>query len=407
MIKRWLMAVLRILAILTIRKHAPFVIGITGSVGKTSTKEAVYAVVRDVRRTRASPASFNNEIGFPLAILGNWDRVGGTLFWCKVLWSGFFGLFLRREYPEVLVLEYGADKPGDISYLLEIARPTIGIVTAVGETPAHVEFYPDPAAVAREKAHLIEALPAHGFAILNGDDEYAVNMKGGTRARVVTFGFREDAEVRVTNFEMHMGDGRPAGIAFKLAYGGSFVPVRLNNCFGKPQAYAAAAAGGAGIAMAMNLVKIAEALSYYQSPPHRMWILPAAKGATMIDDSYNASPSSMEAALETLKAIPAPRKIGVLGDMLEIGKYAVGAHEAVGRAVAEILDVLITVGPRAKLIADAAARKGFSKKNIRSFDTVDEAVQALPDLIRRGDLVLIKASHAMQFERLAEVLRQK
>lgn len=398
---------LRILAKLTLAKYRPGIIGVTGSVGKTSAKDAVYAVLRSVRKIRASSGNFNNEIGLPLTILGDWQKEGGFFFWCRVLLSSVFRLVIRVNYPELLILEYAVDRPGDLKYLLDIAKPQIGIITAVGDIPVHVEFYSGPDAVAKEKAHLVEALPAAGFAILNFDDEAVLDMKERTRAHVITFGFGEGAEIRITNFENRMEDNRFAGINFKVEYGGSFVPIRLNNCFGKAQAYAAAAAAAVGLSFGMNLVRIAESLSYYESPSRRMKLLPGIKGTYILDDSYNASPLSMHAAIDTVKSFKYEgRKIGVLGDMLEIGKYTLDAHEAIGVLSTKVFDILITVGPRSKFIADAAFKNGLAKKNIFSFDTADEAKSKVQEVIRKGDLILIKASRAMALDKIVEEIRQ-
>ncbi|MEK9186168.1 MAG: Mur ligase family protein, partial [Patescibacteria group bacterium] len=342
---------LRLLAKLTIRKYQPGIVGITGSVGKTSTKEAVNVVLRSFRSVRASSGNFNNDIGLPLTILGNYDRVGGVFFWCQVILASCLRLLVRVNYPEVLILEYGADKPGDIKYLLEIAKPQIGIVTAIGDIPAHVEFYSGPETVAREKSRLVEAIGATGFTVLNFDDQAVLDMKERTRAHVVSYGFGEGSEMRITNFEHRLDNGRPAGISFKLEYGGSFVPVHLEDSYGKAQTYAAAAAAGVGIVFGLNLVKIAEALGYYQSPEHRMKLLVGVKGTYVLDDSYNASPASMHEALNTIRSLGKMRKIGVLGDMLEIGKYTIEAHEEIGRMAAKAFDALVTVGSRAKFIA--------------------------------------------------------
>ncbi len=416
--------ILKLLASFTISKYRPGVIGITGSVGKTSAKEAVRMVLRGVREARESRGNFNSEIGLPLTALGQWrdeeialfsreyplgaNRFRKLRFLLKVIlisiWRLIFGR--RRSYPELLILEFGADKPGDIKYLLQVVRPQIAVVTAVGEVPVHVEFYSSPEQVAREKSRLVEQLPSNGFAVLNADDEAVLAMRERTRAHVITFGFGEDAEVRITNFENRTGNGRPAGIAFKLQYGGSFVPLKMENCFGRPAAMSAAAAAAVGIVFGMHLVRIAEALSLYQQPPHRTRLIAGIKGSAVLDDSYNASPLSMAAAIDIAKNLPASRKIGVLGDMLELGEYSLEAHERVGQLAAKVFDVLITVGSRGKLIAASAAESGMSKRSIFSFDSAEEAIPKLDSLIRKGDLVLIKGSWAMHLDRLVHAVKQ-
>lgn len=405
-LEQYLQWIIRRLAIWTLNKYQPGIIAVTGTVGKTSTKEAIYAVLKKHRSVRENSGNFNNELGVPLTILGGWQKIEGKYFWVKVIAVSLFRLIFRLKYPELLILEYAADKPGDIRYLLEIAKPQIGVVTAIGDIPVHVEFYSGPEAVAREKAKVVEALSAVGFAILNYDDEAVFDMRDRTRAHVMTYGFGEGATVQITNFETRMDGDKPAGIAFKLNYAGNFVPVRLDGCFGKAQAYAAAAAAAVGIAFGLNLVKIAEALLEYEAPPRRGKLAEGIKHTWIIDDTYNASPLSMEAAIHTVQALKANRKVAVLGDMLELGKYTTEAHEHIGELAQKVFDILVTVGARAKFIAEGAKEEGMAEKNIYSFDTAEEAGPEVQKLMRKGDLILVKASRGIQLDKVVEEIRQ-
>ncbi len=398
---------LKKIAQLIIWRYQPGVVVVTGRVGKTSTKEAILTVLRRDRNVRATQGNFNNELGVPLAIIGEWDKIGGILFWFKVIMVGLWrAIFKSSSYPEILVLEYAADRPGDIKYLLQIARPQIGAITAIGDIPVHVEFFSGPDAIAREKSRIVEALPANGFAILNFDDEAVMDMQERTRAHVITFGFGEGSGLRITNFETRSDNDRPYGIVFKLIYGGSVVPVHLKSVFGKSQAYAGAAAAAVGIVFGMNLVKIAESLSDYRPLYGRMTLLPGIKLSYIIDDSYNAAPLSMHAALDTLKAIKVSgRKVAVLGDMLEIGRYTMEAHEEVGRLAAKAADILVTVGPRAKFIAEHAVRHGLPKRRVLVFDVVEDAIKPVQDLIKKGDVILVKASHAVGLDKLVDSIK--
>ncbi|HVO28902.1 MAG TPA: UDP-N-acetylmuramoyl-tripeptide--D-alanyl-D-alanine ligase [Candidatus Paceibacterota bacterium] len=417
-----LRGILRKLSQLTIWRYRPGIIGVTGTVGKTSTKLAIKAVLDKGRRVRASAGNLNNDLGLPLAILGGWSegelalvsratppgtaRVRKFFFWLKVILGALWRIaFKDPNYPEILVLEYGADRPGNIKYLLKIARPNISIVTAVGDIPVHVEYYSGPDEVAREKGRLIEYLPSAGFAILNYDDEAVMNLEPRTRAHVMTYGFEKGAEVKISRLENRMDGERPVGISFKLEYKGAFVPVRLHSVFGRSHAYAAAAAASVGIVFGMNLVAISDALANYSPAGSRMQLLPGIKNTFIIDDSYNASPLSMHAALDALQHLPAKRKIAVLGDMLEIGKYTIEAHEAMGKLAAAAANVLVTVGPRSKFIAEAARAAGMKKSTILSFDTADEARKPVQDLMKQGDIVLVKASHSMELSKIVEEIK--
>jgi len=302
-------------------------------------------------------------------------------------------------------MEYGADKAGDIKKLLDIAKPNISVITAIGNIPSHVENYSGPEAVAREKTRVIEQLSTNGFAILNCDDEHVMKVKEKTRARVFTFGFNEKADLRIVYFETKSVNDRPDGISFKLEYGGSLVPVTLKGVFGKSQAYAAAAAASVGIIFGMNMAKISEALSNYKPLSGRMTLLQGIKMSYIIDDSYNASPISMNAALDTLKAVKAKRRIAVLGDMAEIGKFTISAHEEIGRRVSKIADLLVTVGGKAKIISEHARKHGMPKKRVMEFDDVDEASDQVQNLIRKGDVILIKASRVIKLDKLVERIK--
>ncbi len=418
MVKQFILSllgrVLTALARLTVRRYHPGIVGVTGSAGKTSAKDAIALVLGRARRMRASAKSFNNEIGFPLTILGNWRESGGAGFWLKVL-AAAAGNLTRTDvhYPEVLVLEYGVDKPGDMRQLLATARPSVGVFTAMGGIPVHVEFFAGPEAVVGEKVKLFHELPATGFAVLNADDDLVLAAKAVTRAQVITFGFGEGAHVRITDFASRV-EGGTGAVTFKLAYGGSVVPVRLAGVAGKAPAYAAAAAAAVGLVFGENLVTIAETLRNFQAPPGRLCVLAGIRGSSIIDGTYNASPLAMHEALETLRAVSpkgrsasggkAKRAIAVLGDMLEIGKYTLQAHEEAGRFVAKCADVLVTVGMRAKFIAEAAAKAGMPARAIYPFMAVGEAAQFLQGEVREGDVVAVKASQSVRLEHVVKAI---
>ena len=407
LVKKIIIWKLEILARMYLWRFKPMIIAITGNVGKTSTKEAITAVLSGKKRVRSGKGNLNNEFGVPLAIIGGfsdeyYEEGSSAWFWLKVFIVGCWSLVVSRNYPEGLILEYGADKPGDIKKLVKKFKPHIGIVTAVGEVPVHVEFFSGPEALAKEKSKLVEALDSTGYAILNTDDDVVLDMGKRTKATAITYGFGEGAEVRVSNFSYKTDNNVPLGTSFKLHYGqNSFVPVNIMGSLGPSQAYAAAAAAAVGIAMDMNLVEISDTLSYYDGPKGRLKILAGIKNSWIIDDTYNASPSSTRMALSVLRELPAKRRIAVLGDMLELGKYSVQVHQAIGDLVDGSVDVLVCVGLRAKFIADSAANQ-MLKDNIYSFDTSNAAKAKVQELIEEGDLVLIKGSQGMRMEKIVE-----
>lgn len=403
--------ILKQLARLTLWRFKPEIIAITGSVGKTSSKEAIFAVLSTKGKlVRKANENFNNELGVPLAILGNWQKIRRPLlwFWIKVVGSSFFRIIFlpRRWYPEILILEYGAAKPGDIKYLLSIAKPKIAVITAIGEIPVHVEFYEDVQAVAREKARLIEDLSVSDFAILNFDDKAITAIAEKTRAKTTSFGLNEGAEIKIDNFENRSEAGAPLGIAFKLEHKGSFVPIILKGIFGRPHAYAASVGVAVGLIYGLNLVEACELFSNnYKAVKGRMNLISGIKNSYIIDDSYNASPLSMREALKVLKELEAPgRKIAVLGDMLELGKRTIEAHESIGKLAAESADILITVGLRGKFIAEAAENAGLPKNHVLSYDTYEEAAKEIQEIIKKGDLVLVKGSRAVELDKAVALI---
>ncbi len=415
---------LRWLAKLMIWKFNPDIIAITGSVGKTSAKEAIYAVLQNSKRVRKSSGNLNNELGMPLTILKDFsdeelrivsrsypagkDKIKKMFFWLKVVVFALFRvLFSRRfAYPQILILEYGADRPGDIKYLLEIAKPKIAVISAIGKTPVHIEFYESGQAVAKEKSKLLENLFTSNFALLNFDDEMAMAMKEKTRAKIMTFGFNEGVDVKITNFENKYGDSETTGVSFKIEYAGSFVPIFLKNVFGKSHAYAAAIAAAVGIIYNMNIVEIAESLSVNYNPAkRRMNLTRGVKNTYIIDDSYNASPASMKQALETLQDLKVENKIAVLGDMLELGEYSQEAHEEIGRLAAESVDFLMTIGQNGKIIALAAEKAGLPKEKILSFDKAEEVIEPVKKIIKNKDLILIKASRGIGLDKVVDSLK--
>ena len=400
LIIRW---VLKRLAQATIWRFRPGVIAVTGSVGKTSAKYAIGAVLAADRSVRISRGNFNNELGVSLGILGDWGKIEGIFFWPKVILVGLWQLIVKSDYPELLVLEYGIDRPGDMKKLIAIAEPNVSVVTAIGDIPAHVEFFDGPERVVREKSRIIECLEPASFAVLNGDSAVVLGFRERTRARVVTYGFGEENDVHITEFENRIMDGRPVGISFRLGYAGNTVLVELDGVFGRAHAYAAAAGAAIGLVFALPLGKISEALRAYRPPDGRMQLVAGPNETLFLNDAYNASPLSMEEALVTLKGLPAKRRVAVLGDMREIGTYAMEAHRKLGERVAKSANILVTVGPLAKFIAEGANKAGLRKNYIYSYDTAEESAPKLSELIKKGDLVLMKASHAVGLEKLVEM----
>ena len=361
--RKLLQLILKILSKAVIKKYDPVVIGITGSVGKTSTKEAVFAVLKNKFRVRRSVGSFNTEEGIAVNILTDWNeedlkliskfgptgrKIRKAFLWFRILISGFLNfLFLpKSKYPEILVLEYGADRPGDLDRLIDIAKPKIGIVTAVGELPVHLEFYSSPLEVAEEKSKLIQKLPKDGLAILNRDDRAVFDMKDIGQAKTVTFGFSPDSTVRASDTSYFIDNGHSekssAGLSFKVNYENTVIPFRLANALGRHQIYAALAAAAVGLHFHINLVEISQALEGFEFPKQRMKLLAGIKNSYIIDDYYNASPLSTQAALDALKEFGDRGILALMCDSTDAEKEG---HSPSEQTIYENMDLIFQQSP--------------------------------------------------------------
>ncbi len=406
--KKIVQKILYVLARAVLKKYKPEVIGITGSMGKTSTKEAVFAVLSAKLRVRQNLKNYNNELGVPLSILGVESGRKSIVKWLGVIFHGLKLILSRDEdYPQILVLEMGADHPGDIKYLTELAPCKIGLVTGIG--PAHLEFFESIEKIIKEKRTIVSHLRPEGFAVLNRDDEKVFEMRDKTRAKVLTYGFSADAEVRAQEDGM-IGEGvEIKGMNFKLSYAGAMVPIFLSGVLGRQHIYAALAGAAVGIIYGMNLVEVAESLKRYQAPKGRMNLVPGIKRTLIIDDTYNASPIPTEVALEVMKSIKLPaeddKKFAVLGDMLELGSFSEEGHKQVGRAAAgSSVDYLVTVGERSRDIARAAKEAGMAEDRVSNFPTPEEAGIFVQGKMKQGDIVLVKGSQGMRMEKVVKEL---
>ena len=314
--RKFLQFILKILSKLVLWKYNPVIIAVTGSAGKTSTKEAIYAVLKSHfknTKIRRNKKNYNNEIGVPLTIFGMETGGKSILAWTSKFIGIFLMLVFKEKYPKILILEMGADRPGDIEYLTKFIKPNIGIITAIGDIPVHIEFFKSPKELAMEKKKLIDALkPTKNknlskVAILNYDDKMIEIMGKNSPIKVLSYGFEQKVDIRASNYESKLAqldkDGIFGAITFKLNYRGSTVPIKLVNILGKHQIYFALAAAAVGTIFNLNLVDISEGLRSFKGLPGRMKIIKGIKNTLIIDDSYNASPLSMLAALDTLKEL--------------------------------------------------------------------------------------------------------
>jgi len=404
--KRIIINILQGLARRVLRKYHPKVIGITGSVGKTATKEAVFAVLAKKFSARKNIKNYNTEIGLPLTIIG--ARVPGRsiIRWMSVLLKGLVLLLLKRPYPAMLVLEMGADKAGDIDELVSIARPDVAIITAIA--PVHTKQFGSIAGVAKEKAKLFAAVKEGGWLVVNVDDDRVVRAAKGSSAEQVTFGIQHaDAQVRASEISVSRSNKVATGImgmSCKLITNGTVTPVILRGEIGRHRVYPALAAAAVARIYGIHMVDVAEALSGLAGVAGRMRVLPGIKHTVLVDDTYNASPSAMKCAIEALSELDVDgRKYAVLGDMLELGAISEAEHRAIGKLVSSLhIDVLITVGERSQDIARGAKDAGMPEDRIVSFGATGEAGLFVQRKMEQGDVVLAKGSRGMHMERIVK-----
>lgn len=352
----------------------PRVIGVTGSVGKTTTKELIAAVLSTRYRTFKTEGNYNNEIGLPLMLLK------------------------LSEAHERAVLEMGFYQPGEIKFLCDLARPQVGVVNNV--YAVHLERAGSIENIARGKGELVEALPPApgGVAVLNADDPLVLAMRQRTRARVFTYGLDPAADVWASEIES-LGLG---GIRFHLHHRRETLHVRA-PLLGRHSVHTCLRAAAVGLTDGLTWQEIIEGFQAVGATQLRLVAVTGPEGSVILDDTYNASPESVVAALNLLNELEG-RRVAVLGDMLELGAYEETGHRLVGRRARDVADLLITVGPRARYIAEEAREAGLAAAAVVELDDADQALGYLRRTIRRGDVVLLKGSRGVKLDRIVPAL---
>ncbi len=368
------LAALHALAAAWRTRFDPLVVGVTGSIAKTSTKEAIAAVLSRRYVTLRNEGNLNNEIGLPLTVLE-----------------------LGPEH-EALVVEMGMYASGEIAELARIARPRIGVVTAV--QAVHLARIGTLEAIEAAKGELVEALPVDGVAVLNADDPRVARMAARTAARTRTYGFCATADVTAEAIDPA---GR-SGMRFVLRVGGEVRRTVATPALGRHAVHNALAAAAVGLEAGLTLDEVVAGLADGWSAPHRSELVEAG-GITLLDDTYNASPGSMLAALELLATLPG-RRIAVLGEMLELGDGHAAGHRSVGEAAARVVELLVVVGAGAGGIADGARSAGLDPSRIVRVPDREAAFTVLHPRLAAGDVVLVKGSRGAALDLLVDRLRE-
>lgn len=400
-----------------LQEKKPLIIGVTGSMGKTSTKNAIMTVLQEERSVRGTMGNYNNEIGLPLTILGV-ESPGSSPF-------GWLSLLLRTprsfEMPDILVLEYGADHPGDIRKLTDIAQPDIAVVTGVSHV--HAEFYQNVEDVAREKASLVEALSKDGFAVLNADDPLVRSMEDKV-AQVELYGHTtadltaEEMVIKTSQDEsFEPGETMAITSAYVADNGAVIGQLHLRNLLGYAPVMSALAAIAVAKRVGIDPMKAITTLNNHLMPtPGRLHPIPGIKGSLIIDDSYNADPAAMMNGLDILGIFQpgedVDRRIAALGSMAELGRYTEEDHRHVGERVTQVADLFVAVGESMKYAVEAARAAGMTEDQVHHFGTSVEAGRFLDRITEGGDVIYVKGSQSSRMERvtkdlMAEPLRAK
>ena len=370
-------------------RFKPFVIAVTGTVGKTSAKDAIAAALAPFASVRKSEKSYNSDIGVPLAILGARNQWNNLFGWIWVLLKGLFIVIFNFQfsifnYPKFLVVEVGTDRPGDIRAITRWLRPAMVVVTKLSRAPVHLENFSSVGELIAEKGALVASLQKNGVLVINGDDAdvRAFRALAPRGVKVISFGFSEGADVRASEV-----------CAF----------IQARGTLGTPSVYAALAALAVVQALGFERALAARVLSQRTLAPGRMRLLDGVNGSLLIDDSYNSSPVAVVEALAALSDLETRgRRIAALGDMLELGNLSTAEHEKMVRDACEKADIVFLVGERVQAAAATARASGLSMEKIRIFADARACGETLAQELRAGDVVLIKGSQGIRMERAVE-----
>lgn len=403
--KKIVVAIITFEAKMLLRRTNPTIIAITGSVGKTSVKDAVYAVLKDTTHVRKSEKSYNSDIGVPLSVLGLPNAWNNPLHWLKNIIDGALLAIHPTHYPKLLILEMGVDRPGDMDKLTAWIKPDIVVLTRFPDIPVHVEFFSTPEAVIEEKTKLVHALKPDGVLIYNQDDEKVVAVAKSIRQKTIGYSRYSLSSFTASGDRIVYENGEATGFEFILTHESEAVTMRVQGSLGAQQSYNYAAATAVASLFGVGITSCAEALFQHMPPQGRMRIIRGIKHTLLIDDTYNSSPIASEQALKTLGELRGvKRKIAVLGDMMELGQFSIREHERIGILVAQYADVLVTVGVRARGYSKGAMEAGMNPKYIFEYDDALRAGSEIQTFIKEGDVLLVKGSQSIRAERFVEEL---
>ena len=410
-IKKTIRILLQLVSQAILWRHKPIVVAITGSVGKTTTKDIVAHGLENVADVRKSQKNFNTDFGVPLAIIDAPNPMGKVASWFNVILKGVTVL-IKSEYPKILVLEVGTRFPGDIPRLAKWIKPDVSIITHIPEVPVHIEFFQSRDHIVDEKSALAKYTKKTGTVILNRDSQYVWDIASNSKHNVVSIGFDKDANISASGVKrIILQNGY--GMEFVVTYKNKIIPVIVPGFVAHHQIYGVLFALATADVLGYDLEQVALSMQNLPVSVGRLNPLVGINNTLILDDSYNASPAAMEAAIETLKIIEPlagvkSNKIAVLGDMLDLGKMTMNVHHEIGLMLKDNTDYAFLIGPRMEYAYQSALQSKYPKTKIFHFE---KPLDALPDLLKimkTGDIVLVKGSQGMRMERIvAELIEDK
>ncbi len=402
-LKKIIVTILTYEAKMLLKRTSPHIIAITGSVGKTSIKDAIYTALKGTIHVRKSDKSFNSEIGVPLSVLGLPNAWSNPLQWLKNIFDGAMLVIHPGEYPKLLILEMGVDRPGDMDKLTAWIRPDVVVLTRLPDVPVHVEYFDSPEAVIREKEKLVLALKPDGVLVYNQDDEKIVAIAKNLFQKTIGYSRYSLSPYTASADKIIYENGRAIGFEFMLTHLDTAVLMRVQGSLGVQHAYNYAAATAVASIFDIGIKTVADTLRMHVPPQGRMRLIDGIKDTLIIDDTYNASPTATERSLITLSELKGvKRRIAVMGDMMELGQFSIREHERIGALVAQCADILVTVGIRARGYSKGAMEAGMNPKNIFEYDDALKAGQEIQTFIKPGDVLLVKGSQSIRAERFVE-----
>lgn len=399
-IKDLIKKILVVLSVRVLKKHKPYIIAIIGSVGKTTTRNTLYAVLSRKHSVRKVEQSLTTDVGVPLTLLGCPYPISTLKGVMRNIVAAITQVYFSKTYPTYVILEIDGHTRGEIRRLASWLPIDLLVVTAIGEIPAHVEHFEHPDALREEYAHIRTALKPHAKVVVYADDEYAREI-AGTEHPTVSYGSDSRADISASEYSVVYEHGLPAGISFSITKPESRAPIVVTDVLGVHV-----------VNGVLSTIAILEALGEHHLPVNslvekmtplagRMRLIPGLKNSLIIDDSYNSSPVAIEELIAVLTKVEAKRKILVLGDMLELGRFSAEAHREIGRECVGF-GMLVCVGMRARFIKEGALEAGVNSESVLHFDTPEKAGEYIQNILVAGDIVAVKGSQSMRMERCVE-----